>query len=434
VDFAEIPTKSGADPDAVGTSIGGGVHAQRRGVAADEIRRHNLGAVLERLHLSGPLSRSDLTRLTGLNRSTVADLLGELAALGLVEERPALAASGPGRPSPMVQTRPEGAAVLAVELDVDSIAVATVGLGGHVYNRIRVARPRQRFSPDESVQDIAKLAGPLLDSLPAARVLVGIGAAVAGVTRRSDGFVHLAPNLGWRDIPLASMLDAELRLGVPVLAANEADLGALAEHRRVCPGVANLVYLSGEVGIGAGVIADGKPLLGSAGYAGEAGHTLINPDGRECRCGAIGCWETEAGEAALLRRAGVDEATGHLEEVAERAAAGDEVTLRAIAEIGRWLGLGIGNLINLFNPELVVLGGLYERLFPFLESSVAEGARQRTLGAPGRMARISCSGLGPDAPLIGAAELVLSQVILDPASVNGRGASGRVGAPDRRAR
>jgi predicted NBD/HSP70 family sugar kinase len=198
--------------------------------------------------------------------------------------------------------------------------------------------------------------------------------------------------------------------------------------------VGNLVYLSGEVGIGAGLIVDGKPLLGSAGYAGEAGHTLINPDGRECRCGAIGCWETEAGEAALLRRAGVDEATGHLEEVAERAAAGDEVTLRAIAEIGRWLGLGIGNLINLFNPELVVLGGLYARLFPFLESSVAEGARQRTLGAPGRMAQISCSGLGPDAPLIGAAELVLSQVILDPASVNGRGASRRTGASGRRAR
>ena len=122
--------------------------------------------------------------------------------------------------------------MLAVELDVDSIAVATVGLGGHVYNQVRVARPRQRFSPEESVQDIAKLAGPLLDSLPSSHVLVGVGVAVVGITRRSDGFVHLAPNLGWRDVPLTSMLAAELDLGVPVLAANEADLGALAEHRR----------------------------------------------------------------------------------------------------------------------------------------------------------------------------------------------------------
>lgn len=318
--------------------------------------------------------------------------------------------------------------MLAVELDVDSIAVATVGLGGHVYNRLRVARPRQRFSPEESVQDIAKLAGPLLDSLPARHVIVGVGAAVAGITRRSDGFVHLAPNLGWRDVPIADMLAAELDLGVSVFAANEADLGALAEHLRVRPGISNLVYVSGEVGIGAGVIMDGKPMLGSAGYAGEAGHTLINPEGRQCRCGAIGCWETEAGEAALLRRAGFGDGTGHLDEVAERAAAGDVAILRAIGEVGRWLGYGIGNLINLLNPDLVVLGGLYQRLFEFLESSVVEGAKVRTLEAAGGMAAIARSGLGSDAPLIGAAELVLSRVIADPARVNGRNAGQRAAA------
>jgi predicted NBD/HSP70 family sugar kinase len=359
--------------------------------------------------------------MTGLNRSTIADLLGELTALGLVEDGPGTAPSGPGRPSPVVQTRPEGAAALAVELAVDSIAVATVGLGGHVYNRLRVARPRGRFSPEETVQDVAKLAEPLLDSLPAKSVLSGVGVAIVGITRRSDGFVHLAPNLGWRDVPLAGMLAGELDLGTPVLAANEADLGALAEYRRgVRPGIGDLIYVSGEVGIGAGVIVDGKPLLGSAGYAGEAGHTLINPDGQECRCGAVGCWETEAGEAALMRRAGVDDGTGPLDEVVRRAAAGDQATLRAVAEVGRWLGFGIGNLINLFNPELVVLGGLYQRLFGFLEPSVVEGARLRTLDAPAGMATIAPSGLGPDAPLIGAAELVLSGVITDPAHADGR--------------
>jgi predicted NBD/HSP70 family sugar kinase len=259
-------------------------------------------------------------------------------------------------------------------------------------------------------------------------VIVGVGAAVAGITRRSDGFVHLAPNLGWRDVPIADMLAAELDLGVSVFAANEADLGALAEHLRVRPGISNLVYVSGEVGIGAGVIMDGKPMLGSAGYAGEAGHTLINPEGRQCRCGAIGCWETEAGEAALLRRAGFGDGTGHLDEVAERAAAGDVAILRAIGEVGRWLGYGIGNLINLLNPDLVVLGGLYQRLFEFLESSVVEGAKVRTLEAAGGMATIARSGLGSDAPLIGAAELVLSRVIADPARVNGRNAGQRAAA------
>ena len=422
---AESPTNPDAAAGGTETSVGESGPGRRRGVAGEELRRHNLGAVLERLHLSGSHSRSELTAITGLNRSTIADLLGELTALGLVEERPALAASGPGRPSAVVRTRPEGATVLAVELDVDSIAVATVGLGGHVYNRLRVARPRGRFSPEETTQDVAKLAEPLLDSLPANHVLVGVGVAVAGITRRSDGFVHLAPNLGWRDIPLAAMVATELDLGVPVLAANEADLGALGEHRRgVRPGIGDLIYVSGEVGIGTGVIADGKPLLGSAGYAGEAGHTLINPNGQTCRCGAIGCWETEAGEAALLRRAGVADTTGRLDEVAARAAAGDRTTLRAIAEVGRWLGLGIGNLINVFNPDIVVLGGIYQRLYAYLESSVVEGARSRMLDAPGEMATIARSGLGSDAPLIGAAELVLSGVIADPASIDGRRAVG----------
>jgi predicted NBD/HSP70 family sugar kinase len=398
-------------------------------VAADELRRHNLATVLEHIHLSGPTSRSDLVAGTGLNRSTIADLIGELGALGLVEEGPGLTASGPGRPSPMVRTRPEGAVVLAIELSVDSIAVATVGLGGHVYDKMRVPRPRGRFSPQETVQDVAKLAEPFLASLPAQHVLSGVGAGVAGVTRRSDGFVHLAPNLGWRNVPLGAMLAAELGLSGQVLVANEADLGALAEHRRGAgTGVAHLIYVSGEAGIGAGLIVDGKPMLGSTGYAGEVGHTLINPDGQPCRCGAIGCWETEAGEAALARQAGLmlsPNGMGILDTIVARANAGNDLTIQALAEIGRWLGLGIGNLVNIFNPELVVLGGFYHVLFPFLESSVVEGARLRSLAGPGAVARITSSGLASDAPLVGAAELALSGVIANPAATAGLSVVGR---------
>jgi len=390
-----------------------------RGVAADELRRHNLGLVLERLHLAGPLTRSDLTTATGLNRSTIADLIGELAALNLVEELPGAASSGPGRPSPLARVRPEGAIALAVELAVDSIAVATVGLGGHVYNRVRVARPRERFSPQETVQDVAKLAEPLLAALPVDHALAGVTVAVVGITRRSDGFVQLAPNLGWHGVALADMLASELQLGVSVHVANDADLGALGEHRRGADtAVRHLVYVVGEVGIGSGVILNGQPMLGAAGYAGEAGHMLVNPNGRKCRCGAIGCWETEAGEAALLRNAGMRVGAtglGVVDGIVERAVAGDEATLRAVAEVGRWLGIGIGNLVNLFNPELVVLGGLYNRLFPFLEDAVAEGLATRVLEAPGDMATITCGALGLDASLVGAAELALSAIVSDPA-------------------
>ena len=393
--------------------------SRRRGVAADELRRHNLAAVLERLHVSGPLSRSELTATTGLNRSTVADLIGELTALGLVEEGPAAATSGPGRPSPLARARPQGAAALAVEVGVDSIAAATVGLGGHVYDQCRLARPRRRLPPQETLRELARLAEPLLASLPADHVLAGVGVAVAGVTRRSDGFVHLAPNLGWRNVPLGVMAAGELGLGAPVLVANDADLGALAEHRRGAGvGVGHLIYVSGETGIGVGIIYDGRPMLGSAGYAGEAGHTLINPGGHRCGCGALGCWEAEAGAAALARLARLPATVTGLDVVATvlaRAEAGDRPTLAAVAEVGRWLGLGIGNLVNVFNPELVVLGGSYHTLFPYLEAAVAEGVRTRAMDAPGDAVRIVSSGLGTDAVLIGAAELVLSEVVADPA-------------------
>lgn len=274
------------------------------------------------------------------------------------------------------------------------------------------------------MEDVTSLAAPLLASLPDGHRLAGVGIAVAGVVRRSDGFVHLAPNLGWRDVPLGEI--AARQLGVDrVMLANEADLGALGEYRRGAGvGVRHLIYVAGEVGIGTGIILNGNPMLGSAGYAGEAGHNLINPGGSRCRCGSIGCWETEAGEEALVRRAGIGGGlVGQplLEELTARAESGDGTTLSALDEIGRWLGLGIGNLINSFNPELVVVGGSYSELFPYLEDSVKRGAAETALDAPGGMARILRCQLGINAPLMGAAELVLAEVIADPATFAGVG-------------
>jgi predicted NBD/HSP70 family sugar kinase len=400
-----------------------------RGVAAEEVRRHNLATVLERLHLSGPLSRSDLTSATGLNRSTIADLVGELSDLGLVEEGPAATTSGPGRPSTIVSTRPDGAIVLAVEISVYSIAVAAVGLGGHVYNKVLVSTPRGGFSPRETVERVATLAASLLKALPDEGALIGVGVAFVGITRREDGFVHLAPNLIWRNVPLASMLRAALDVPVRVVVANDADLGALSEQRRgVGVGIRNLIYVSGEVGIGTGVILNGEPLLGAAGYAGEAGHMMMNPAGETCRCGAAGCWETEAGEEALINRAGsLENLSGlaALDAIARRAQHGDQQTLQGIAEVGWWLGRGIGNLINIFNPELVVLGGFYHRLFPFLEESMVDGAKERALDAPWAMVEIRASGLGADSLLIGAAELAFIDLLSDPARFAGASVADR---------
>jgi predicted NBD/HSP70 family sugar kinase len=395
-----------------------------RGAGAEELRRHNLSALLEHVHVSGPTSRSRLATISGLNRSTIADLVGELSALGLVVERRTTTSAGPGRPSPVVAARSAGAVVLAIELDVDSIAVATVGLGGHLFNRVRIDRPRNRFSPGETVEDAVKLAEPLLAALPDDHHFAGVGVAVVGITRRADGFVHFAPNLGWRDVPLGEMFAERLGLEVTVSVANEADLGALGEHRRgVLPGVANLIFVSGEVGIGVGIILGGEPGLGAAGYAGEAGHTLVNPTGIRCRCGAVGCWETEAGEGALVRRAGAavgEGARASIDRVISLAEAGDAQVITAVEAIGGWLGLGIADLINLFNPERVVLGGMFARLHPFIRRTMEEGIRSRVLAAPGSMVEIVPAALGVDAPLIGAAELALSGVIESPSRVSAR--------------
>lgn len=389
-----------------------------RGARASQMRRHNLGMILERLHLHGPASRSELGAVTGLNRSTVAALVQELVADGLAVEQGVSTSSGPGRPSPIVHVRPTGAVAVAVEIAVDSIAVATVGLGGTVFDQVRAELPRGRPSPDETLQRAAGLAVSLLASAPGKSPLAGVGVAVPGTTRRSDGFVHFAPNLGWTNVAVGDMLANALGRPASMLrVANEADLGALGEHRRGAGiGVNNLVFVSGEVGVGAGLIIGGHPMLGAAGYAGEAGHMLVNPTGRVCTCGARGCLETETGEAALLRAAGSSEVTGlaAVSHIIRRLEAGESDTAEAIAEIGRWLGVGIGNLINLLNPEVVVVGGMFHRLFDYLREPMMRAVEQGALDAPSAMVNVVPSGLGGNAQLLGAAELCLSEVIADP--------------------
>lgn len=392
-----------------------------RGARASGLRRANLAAVLRHVHLHGGTSRSELTSAIGLNRSTIGALVGELVDLGLVDEVGGTASSGPGRPSPVVHPRPRGAQVLAIELAADAASVATVGIGGDILERATVPHDPAKDAPDDLVADLVEAARPLLAALPPGKLLA-VGAAVVGVTRRSDGFVHLAPNLGWRDVPLADLLRTALAphlvRPVPVLVANEADLGALAEHSRGAGrGVDHLVFVSGEIGIGVGAILDGRPLLGAAGYAGEAGHTLIDPNGVRCGCGARGCWETAAGQTALLREAGLDpHASGEvaIPEFLARARAGDPAALAAAAIVGRWLGIGVGNLVNLLNPSLVVLGGLYRQTFSLIEDAMREGLATRVLDPPGELLRVVPSTLGGSAPLVGAAELAFGDLLSDP--------------------
>ena len=239
-----------------------------------------------------------------------------------------------------------------------------------------------------------------------------------GVVRRSDGFVSMAPNLGWRDIPLGERLARALDLAVPISVANEADLGTLAELRRgVAVGVDDLMFISGEVGVGGGVILGGRPLTGVAGYAGEVGHMTVNPDGDACRCGSVGCWETEVGEDALLARAGHPPGGGRaaVDAVLLEAAAGSGVALAALDHVGRWLGIGLASLVNLLNPRLVVLGGRFARIHPYVRQALHAELDRRTLPAARMLVTVVPTSLGVDGPLLGAAELALEPLLADPA-------------------
>ena len=389
------------------------------GQRSETVRRANLSALARDVHGRGTRSRSELGARSGLTRTGIGALVAELAARGLVSEERASPQGTPGRPSVLVQPNSSAAVVMALEIAVDSLAVTVVGFGGRIHALNRIDRPRDRSSVEETVADLVELADKVRDRQPARDALIGVGVAVAGVTRRQDGFVHFAPNLGWRDVPLGARLSEALGTRVPISIANDADLGALAEHRRgAAVGTDDVLFISGEVGVGGGLIVDGRPLTGAAGYGGEVGHLPVNPTGLPCHCGSVGCWETEVGERALLARAGrsPEGGRGEVDTVLLDAAAGVPEAIAAVDSVGRWLGFGMAGLINVLNPQLVVLGGLFGRIYPQVSETLRGELDRRALLSRLCMVRVVPAALGVDAPLLGAAELAFEPLLADPAA------------------
>jgi len=394
-------------------------HTPRAHAAVQEdLRRNNLAALVRNLHLSGPLTRSQLTARTGLNRSTVAGLVGELASIGLVRESPSPSGGATGRPSLVVSLDAERVWVLAVELAAEALVVARVGPGGHLHERLAQPRDtRRKLAPADAAATIGALARQLMNHAPAGAQLVGAAVAIPGIVRRGEGFVHLAPNLVWRDVPFGALLSGHLpdRLGVAV--ANEADLGALAECARgAAVGHRHVIYVSGNTGVGAGIVVDGALLAGRSGYAGEVGHMKVNPDGHRCRCGARGCWESEIGATAMLRRAGrrASDVRAGVSRVLSDAQVGDPKASKAVRETGQWIGRGAANLINIFNPDLVVFGGALRNVYLAAEAVVVRELQRQVLPQAGAEAAVVAAGLGADSVLLGAAELALADFLAGP--------------------
>ncbi|AWB92093.1 ROK family transcriptional regulator [Aeromicrobium chenweiae] len=381
------------------------------GTNQEDVRRHNLGTVLGHVHRAGRLSRAELTARMGLNRSTIAGLVTELESLGLAEQaKPSGARIGAGRPSVDVKAR-TGAYVLAVDLRVDGLTVARVGLGGVVQARATGPVPAGH-DPETIASSVVELMRLVVKDVEPGSALVGVGVGVPGIIRAEDGLVRLAPNLGWRDVPFAKILAERIgTFAVPVL-GNDADLGALAEHLRGAGvGVEDLVYLSGEVGVGAGVIVSGHKLEGAGGYAGEIGHMPYVPQGKLCHCGARGCWETEIGASAIALAIGCPaERVGALGEYLEAVHEAPE-DLRLV---GRHLGRGLAGMVNMLNPRVIVLGGYLRSLFPLVHDDVESELAVHALIAPRELVRVTLPGLSGDSVLHGAAELAFEPLLADP--------------------
>jgi predicted NBD/HSP70 family sugar kinase len=386
-------------------------------VRPEEIRRHNLSLLLNEIHTRGELSRTDLTARLGLNRSTIGALVSDLVELGLVSEYIPARGDRAGRPSHVVAPRPDGPWVLAAEVQVERILVASVGLGGRVHARVETPVDVNAATPAMLASQIAREATRLADAMPPGATLLGTGVSVPGTVRRRDGLVEHAPNLGWREVAFADILSAQLDYGVDVLVGNDANLGALAEHQRgAARGLDNVIFLNGSVGVGGGVIADGAGLQGTDGFAGEIGHMMLNPDGPSCHCGSSGCIETYIGEHALLRAAGVTEGFGPATTAAVLAAAeaGEPLALNAVNQVSLWLGRTLANLVNVFNPEAVIVGGSLAGVVRLGRAVVEAELGRRAMAAARAAVRLLPPGLGSESSLLGAAELAFQSLLAAP--------------------
>jgi predicted NBD/HSP70 family sugar kinase len=385
----------------------------------DEIRRHNLSLMLANIHRDGAVTRAQLTQRLGVGRSTIGSLVADLTQLGLVEEVVPSGGVGVGRPSHVVAPHRIGPFAVAVDIDVTSVTMAAVGLGGDVLAREVLETGKVATAPEA----IAKL---VMDAIPRLRQAgapdarpAGIGVSVPGTVDRRTGRVGVAPNLGWEDAALGALLTEAAPAGVPVAVGNDADLAVLAEHQRgSARDCDDVIYVLGRIGVGAGILVGGVPLRGHDGHAGEIGHNVLDPSGALCHCGKRGCTETYIGDGALLRLAGraLPPTDAAVADLFADARAGDADALAAAHVVAYALGRAIANLVNTLNPQRIVLGGSLAYLLDVARPELEVSVRTYALEASTRIVQLVAPALGADSSLLGAAEIAFTDLLANPLS------------------
>jgi predicted NBD/HSP70 family sugar kinase len=397
----------------------------------ETVRRHNLSLVLRAVRDEGEVTRAGVSARVGLTRAAVSSLVEQLLESGFLSESGKTFSGLAGRPGTVLKVARTGVAGIGVEINVDYVSVCVVDLAGTDRVRLVEHLDNRGAPPDRVLGRAAGIAARALASA-AEQELRPVGAELALPGLISEGTVRHAPNLGWTRVaaegPFAETL-AALRPGLPPLpvrSENEANVAALAELWFGGLGdVRSFLYLTGEIGVGGALVLDGELLRGAHGFAGEIGHVLVDPDGPECRCGSRGCLEQYAGQSALLRTAGIDERTGAagVAELERRARAGEDRAVAALGQAGLMLGRVLSGAVNLFDPDTVVLGGIYRPLLPWLSPSAGGELSGRVVSGlwPPDGGRLRASSPAADA-VRGAAALVVQDVLADPVAYAQRAA------------
>ena len=387
-----------------------------------DVRRHNLALVTQQVATHEHVSRAELAKLTGLTKATVSVLVQELLDAGLLLELGPQPSGQVGRPRTALSINGDGVCGVGLEIGVDYLAVCVADLVNRVrFERIEAAD--NRGVPPARILDRAErlTAGAIAAAAAEGLVPAALGVALPGMVQDDGGRLLVAPNLGWSDVPIMDELRTRLRATeLPILADNEANLAALAElWLGVGADVGDYVYVSAEVGIGAGLIVGGALFRGAHGFAGEIGHIVVDPSGPDCSCGGRGCLERVAGQEAILAAAGLPmtaaTSVGHsdspLPELIRILEEGDEQAAAALTTAGTALGIALAGVVNVLDAGTIVLGGIYAPLAPWLTEALEASLRRQVLAARARSLQVRVSGLGPDAAVRGAAAWVVQDTL-----------------------
>jgi glucokinase-like ROK family protein len=382
-------------------------------VGADQrfTRKHNSSAILNLLRLNGPLSRAFLAARIGLTRSTVSRIVDELIAENLVKEVK-LAPGKVGRPGMLLELNPQGGSAIGIEIGVNFVSIILTDFSARVLWRERLSLPDEASSEDylSAAEELAHKASALAAALNYHQMGIGIG--VWGLVDHVRGVIRFAPNLMWHNIPIKESWEA--KFGLPVYLENDANASALGEYYfGASKYIEDFIYMSMDIGVGGGIISGGKLFHGSSGYAGEIGHMTIDAHGDLCSCGKEGCLETMVGRRVIIKhyQSRTGEVGISLEEIIQRARSGDKIARSIFADVAGALGLGIGNLVNIFNPQRIILGWSVGQAFDLLIPTLEECIRKNTLSEQMEKLEVVPFTNGADDCLLGCVALVMDEII-----------------------